>query len=243
MNGVRPEEHRSRIKGSVRSCFVLAVVPMIAFLISVYGYARNVLNDSARREERNPCFLCQKISTRGNHRGKTSGKQDKPLSFVPRTATLFCWADVGWNSGCISSPIQEAAVTGDFLVLESILAAGADPNTQVMISFAATVRGENSQTPIMLLFHELERYPIEGKVARRMKCAEFLRKRGASLEACDVDGRTALHCSILFLEAVNWLIAHHVDLNALNNQGETTLHLAAAENGYEKFTVPVEKTS
>jgi hypothetical protein len=114
-----------------------------------------------------PCRTNQRLSSRDG--GNT---QHRRFTVTPANACQPCRTPSGGYSG---APVSVAARCGDYLALQAILEAGADPNDQFgqmspMMSLATCKRDEHTG-----------------------RCAQLLLDYGANIDASDALGTNAMH--------------------------------------------------
>ena len=153
---------------------------------------------------------------------------------------LEAGADVNLPSFSRTSPLMMAAYTGDIESVQVLLGAGAKINA----------RGEDCETPLgfaaqagkhcMISYLVQRGANIDGDkwgtpplvdAARfaHMSAIRVLLSLGASIDATDRKGRTALH-RVYEVDAAKTLLEHGANVEATDNQGWTPLFAAADRN-------------
>ena len=123
-------------------------------------------------------------------------------------ALLLCTSVVGAQDGGSQGDAFYAAIrANDLTSLEALLKAGADPN-------AAEPRG--GMTPLM-----------HAAVSGSLQAMTLLLDQGASVNAANSAGVTALMMSVTDIDKVSLLLAKGADVNAATKRGRTALLLAA----------------
>src|SRR5688572_7116298 len=123
-------------------------------------------------------------------------------------ALLFCTSVVGAQDGGSQGDAFYAAIrANDLAGLTAMLKAGADLN-------AAEPRG--GMTPLM-----------HAAVSGSLEAMTLLVDRGASVNAANSAGVTALMMSVTDIDKVSLLLAKGADVNAASKRGRTALLLAA----------------
>ena len=136
----------------------------------------------------------------------------------------------------LTSPSDSFEIENLVQCCELLLAAGVD----------SRIRDHNSSTPIQLAAHhgllELVRILLPYKQASNLrttllhdailncqeKCLKFLLDENIDIDACDVQGSTALHYAAMMghFSMLSMVMEKGVELNTINIYGETALHLA-----------------
>ena len=108
-----------------------------------------------------------------------------------------------------TTPLHEAAMSGDAAAIRTLLAGGADVN----------MRAKDGVTPLHAAAASGHFFTIEALLAD-----------GADVNAQDDDGSTPLHQAVMFGEmaSIQALLADGADVNAKDDKGSTPLHVAAA---------------
>ena len=123
-------------------------------------------------------------------------------------ALMLCTSVVGAQDGASSSDSFYAAIrANDFARLDAMLKGGSDPNI-------ADPRG--GSTPLM-----------HAAVSGSLEAMTLLLDKGASVNAANSAGVTALMVSITDIDKVSLLVARGADVNAATKRGRTALLLAA----------------
>ena len=121
---------------------------------------------------------------------------------------LLCTSVVGaQDAGSQGDAFYAAIRANDLASLEALLKAGADPN-------AAEPRG--GMTPLM-----------HAAISGSLQAMTLLVDRGASVNAANSAGVTALMMSVTDIDKVSLLLSKGADVNAVSKRGRTALLLAA----------------
>jgi ankyrin repeat protein len=125
-----------------------------------------------------------------------------------------------------ATPFALAAAAGDLGIMRALLDAGADPRLNL----------KDGTTPLMLAAGArriADSVPQERRSAdeeaNALKAVELLASRGASLEAMDANGQTALHAAatVRAHSIIEFLAAKGVNMNGPDAKGMTPYLLAA----------------
>lgn len=119
------------------------------------------------------------------------------------------------------SPLHAAVETGNFEIMQILLAYGAKPN----------LRDYKKRTPLMMLDEDAE-----------TEMARVLLSYGAKIKLADSEKNTVLHHYAEFDDAdmVRLLISHGADPNAKNKLGRTALMIAAENGSSDTITTLIE---
>jgi uncharacterized protein len=127
------------------------------------------------------------------------------------------------NLGDGATPLMRAAKDADIAVMRALLDAGADVNARTKVG----------KTPLMFAASRLSGFrgtPNRGTEQDALAAVALCLDRGATIDAVDQNGQTALHLSVAQAEegVVRLLAERGADLHARDKQGRTPLDLATA---------------
>jgi ankyrin repeat protein len=167
------------------------------------------------------------------------GRVDEVRALIAADRALL---DARMNSGDMDlrTPLHHAVEAGSVEIVEALLAAGADPNAPNATGRkpASYVRGGPARARLieLLLRHGAEPDDLLTLLLmRRFAEAVAMLARDPSVLHGAGDAPTPLHSAVARrdADAVNWLIEHGADLNAIRTMGGcgvTPLHVSAAED-------------
>lgn len=133
------------------------------------------------------------------------------------------WAKINVKDKALEgmSPLHAAVETGNFEIMQILLAYGAKPN----------LRDYQKRTPLMMLDEDAD-----------PEIARVLLAYGAKIKVIDSERNTVLHHYAEFDDAdmVRFLVSHGADPNAKNKAGRTALMIAAENGGKDTVRALVE---
>ena len=180
-------------RASLLSGLVILVITIVSLDISLGGTTFG------------PCRTNQRLLYR-----EGSGTQDNVFVVAAASACQPCRRPYG---GYLGSPVSVAAGCGDYVALQAILEAVADPNDQ----FCQT-------SPMMSL-------ASCGHDERTARCAQLLLDYGAKIHTTNALDENAIHVAASYARPnlLKWLIYQGVDVDKRDFQGNTPVHHLARD--------------